>query len=86
MISNAIKFSFRRDKIQVVVEKNIINESTVEIVVTVKDNGIGMSQNDVDNLFKPYFRTSDSKSKKMNASSHGLGLSICHKICVALGG
>ena len=86
MISNAIKFSFKRDKIEVVVDKTIKDERSVVIAVTVKDRGIGMSQNDVDNLFKPYFRTSDSKSKRMNASSHGLGLSICHKICVALGG
>ena len=69
-----------------VVEKTIKDESTVEIAVTVKDVGIGMSQDDVNNLFKPYFRSNDSKSKGMNASSHGLGLNICHKICVALGG
>ena len=45
-----------------------------------------MSESDVKNLFKPYFKTSDAKSKEMNASSHGLGLSICHKICKALNG
>ena len=69
-----------------IVKKTIKDEETVVIAVTVKDRGIGMSESDVKNLFKPYFRTSDTKSKGMNASSHGLGLSICHKICVALGG
>ena len=58
----------------------------VGVRISVADNGIGINEQDQKNLFKPYFRTTDSKSKKMNANSHGLGLSICHDIVGGLGG
>ncbi len=38
------------------------------------------------NLFKPYFKTTDETSKKVNSKSHGLGLSICDKIAQSLNG
>ena len=51
-----------------------------------RDNGIGILEADMKNLFKPYFKTTDNRSQVMNVSSHGLGLSICKKISNALGG
>ena len=45
-----------------------------------RDYGIGMNEEDMKNLFKPYFKTTDETSKKVNSKSHGLGLSICHEI------
>ena len=51
-----------------------------------KDYGIGINAEDQRNLFKPYFRATDTTSREMNASSHGLGLSICKMISVALNG
>jgi signal transduction histidine kinase len=38
------------------------------------------------NLFKPYFKTKDDKSRSINKESHGLGLNICKKIAINLGG
>ena len=45
-----------------------------------------MSQEDVKNLFQPYFRTTDQTSLRMNKQSHGLGLSICKMIAEKLDG
>lgn len=56
------------------------------MVISVKDHGIGISEEDRKHLFKPYFKTKDEKSKQMNKSSHGLGLNICKKIALSLGG
>jgi signal transduction histidine kinase len=38
------------------------------------------------NLFKPYFKTKDDESRSINKESHGLGLNICKKIAINLGG
>lgn len=51
-----------------------------------KDHGIGISDEDRQHLFKAYFKTKDEKSKQMNKTSHGLGLNICKKIALNLGG
>ena len=59
------------------VKTSINEDNSLKVAVTVSDTGIGICENDVENLFKPYFKTSDKKSKSLNASSHGLGLSIC---------
>jgi two-component system sensor histidine kinase BarA len=52
----------------------------------VTDQGIGISMEDRPNLFKPYFKTKDAKSRSINKESHGLGLNICKKIAKNLGG
>jgi len=44
-----------------------------EIVITVKDNGPGISDNDLEYIFDPFF----TRKKKMGM---GVGLSICHGI------
>ena len=58
----------------------------MQIEIKVQDYGIGMNEEDINNLFKPYFKTSDEKSKKLNSKSNGLGLSICNKIAQSLQG
>jgi len=42
----------------------------------VKDYGIGMNDEDILNLFQPYFKTTDPKSRSLNSSGNGLGLYI----------
>ena len=51
-----------------------------------RDYGIGMNEEDMKNLFKPYFKTTDETSKKVNSKSHGFGLSFCKKIVEAMSG
>lgn len=50
------------------------------------DTGIGISDEDKPNIFQPFFKSNDSKSKEYNAKSNGLGLSICKQIALGLGG
>lgn len=58
----------------------------IHVLIEVKDTGIGISAEDRKNLFKPFFKTSDSDSKLINTCSHGLGLNICKRIAIRLGG
>jgi len=45
-----------------------------------------MSSYDLKNLFQPFYKTTDEKSKGLNRNSHGLGLNISYNIAKILGG
>ena len=62
------------------------NKNNKMLQVTVTDQGIGIDQKDVENLFTPFFKSSSNQSRKHNPKSNGLGLSICKRICQALNG
>lgn len=69
LISNAIKFSPKRSKIEV---KSEIKDGVV--VGSVKDYGIGISKSDRKQLFDKFFRSQNVISK--NIKGTGLGLAI----------
>ena len=45
-----------------------------------------MSVDEVRNIFVPFGRSKNMESLERNPSGNGVGLSICKKICEALGG
>lgn len=67
LISNAIKYSGEDTMIQF---NSIITEH--ELIVCVKDNGIGIPAADIDNLFEPFFRAHNTG----DIPGTGLGLNI----------
>jgi len=73
VISNAIRFS---------TDKKEITISTFSkdnfVCVSVKDNGIGINQSDIEKIFDPFCRTDNAKAKKIDGT--GLGLSIVKHI------
>ena len=50
------------------------------VVIEVEDTGSGISENNLKQIFKPFFTT------KMLGEGHGLGLSICQQIIRSYGG
>jgi signal transduction histidine kinase len=40
--------------------------NSIGVKIRVTDEGIGISKEDVKNLFKPFFKSTDEKSRKMN--------------------
>ncbi|MCL2073642.1 MAG: HAMP domain-containing histidine kinase [Marinilabiliaceae bacterium] len=72
LLTNAIKYSFPKGEVKIVTK--LANDLKM-ITVSVKDVGIGMSQEVQDNLFK----LSKTKSVKgtNNESGTGLGLALC---------
>ena len=50
------------------------------VVVTVKDNGVGIPEDVLPRIFEPFFTTQDV------GQGMGLGLSICHTIIKSHGG
>ncbi|TQV73175.1 response regulator [Aliikangiella marina] len=77
LLGNAIKFTSstadKKGQIQVLVSLNPEDSDFVRL--TVSDNGIGMSEQQVTNLFKPFTQADDSTHRKFGGT--GLGLSIC---------
>lgn len=54
------------------------------VELRVHDEGIGITNQDRENLFIPYLKSTDERKKSFE--SHGLGLSISRKIARGLGG
>ncbi|HZY40349.1 MAG TPA: tetratricopeptide repeat-containing sensor histidine kinase, partial [Mucilaginibacter sp.] len=70
LITNAIKFSREGDTIEIVAER----EDTENYVITVKDTGTGMSEEQLKKLFKSKV---NSKAGTNNESGTGMGMLFC---------
>ena len=51
------------------------------IKISVEDQGIGMTAQETENVFKLFWRAGNALSRSHNPSGNGIGLSICKKIC-----
>jgi len=73
LISNAVKYNKQNGRVDVFIDKkdNLL-------IIKVKDTGIGLSQNEIKNLFEEFFRVKNEQTKHITGS--GLGLPIVRKI------
>ena len=80
LLTNAIKFSGRQSEaVKVRVKRRAPN-----IVVQIKDNGIGIPPDELPFIFEPFYRVDKSRTK--DTGGYGLGLSLCKTIMEAHGG
>jgi two-component system OmpR family sensor kinase len=77
ILENAIKYS--EDDTAVDVQ---LQYSKTDVRIEVKDRGIGMSDQDLQNIFTPFYRAEAYNSKE----GYGLGMSIAQKSIEQLGG
>lgn len=70
LIENAMKYSREGGQITV---------SAGEGQISVKDEGVGIPEADLDKVFEPFYRVDQSRSRKVGGA--GLGLSIVKAIC-----
>ena len=61
-----------------------LRKSVNSAIITVEDNGPGIPKNEYENVFKPFYRV--DKSRGLNKSGVGLGLSIAQDIVKSHGG
>jgi len=73
LISNAVKYNKDNGKVLCT-----LREYTDNIIITITDTGIGMSEEDIPKLFQEFVRLKNDKTRKISGS--GLGLSITRKI------
>ena len=57
-----------------------VAEQTDQVILTFRDQGIGMTAEVIDNLFEPFF------TQRRDGKGTGLGLSISHRIITDHGG
>ncbi|MEF8848968.1 MAG: HAMP domain-containing sensor histidine kinase, partial [Candidatus Thermoplasmatota archaeon] len=79
LLNNAVKYSNKNDA-RVVIDAE---EKKDEVIVSVKDNGIGMTKDQIDKLFNEFYKADHSRH---DFDSSGLGMPICKKIVEKHGG
>lgn len=71
LLDNAIKYSPKKSEVSVVVHKN-----QKQVVIAIKDNGIGIAEKDKVKIFERFYRADSSRTV---TDGYGLGLSIARK-------
>ena len=77
IIGNANKFN-ENGLIAIKLNIEVISEYEMELKVEIKDNGIGIAENDLKNLFESYYQ--GTVSGEVNNLGVGLGLNLCKEI------
>ncbi|QEC75349.1 ATP-binding protein [Mucilaginibacter ginsenosidivorax] len=83
LVGNAIKFT-DEGAVTVTVKGSEIKDGIQDISFHVKDDGIGISQESLTQLFKPFTQVNTTALRKYGGT--GLGLSICKKLVELMGG
>ena len=83
LLSNAVKFT-ATGLVEVHNSLTPLPDGTYELLVSVRDTGIGMSESEVARVFKKYSQANRAISRQYGGS--GLGLSICKHLVELMGG
>ena len=83
LASNAVKFT-EKGEIVIAVEVESQTHDRVMLQFSVRDTGIGMSQEQADRLFRPFSQADASTTRKYGGT--GLGLSICSRLAELMDG
>jgi signal transduction histidine kinase len=73
LLSNAIKYNKKGGRVVI-----SLTENEHEIIISVKDTGIGISEEDQKQLFREFVRIKNEQTRRISGS--GLGLSIVKRI------
>lgn len=86
LLNNAVKFTPENGLIEFKVYNiKLINDCDYETIrFIIKDNGIGISEEDILTIFNPFSRVNDNQVQIIEGT--GLGLSICKNYVIAMGG
>ncbi|MBO9726757.1 MAG: response regulator [Novosphingobium sp.] len=83
LLSNAVKFS-DRGAVTVAVDLVAAADGMVEIALSVRDHGIGMTAEQQAGLFRSFTQGDNSTTRRFGGT--GLGLAICRQIVEQMGG
>jgi len=83
LVHNAVKFT-DKGAVKISVTTRQISTNQYELLFSVIDTGIGISENNMDRLFKSFSQVDMSSSRKHNGM--GLGLAISKKLVEIMGG
>jgi signal transduction histidine kinase/ActR/RegA family two-component response regulator len=83
LVSNAVKFT-RSGGVEVRASLERLTDSRVQLVIRIRDSGIGISPENLQLLFEPFVQADSSTSRHFGGT--GLGLSISQKLAHLMGG
>lgn len=83
LLDNAIKFSPPPGEVRIELEAD---PARPEVVLTVRDKGVGIPPDLLPRVFERFYRVDKSRHRTAAPGGHGLGLSICAAIVTGLGG
>ena len=84
LLGNAVKFTNEGGAIHFMADARETPGETVSIEFSVRDNGIGMSQEQVCKLFNAFEQTDSSVARRFGGT--GLGLAISQRLVMEMGG
>lgn len=83
LVGNAVKFT-QKGEVSVTVRATARRDDWVELLIQVRDTGIGMSAAGMERLFKPFSQVDVSMTRKFGGT--GLGLVISRRLAELMGG
>jgi signal transduction histidine kinase len=78
LLGNAIKFSKPEGTVRVLIEKAATVEKNKMLQISVSDDGIGIPEDELAEIFSSFFRASNARDSKITGT--GLGLAIASRI------
>lgn len=83
LVGNAIKFT-SEGEITLGLAYRLLADGRVELVFNVRDTGMGIAQERLDQLFTPFTQGDASTTRRFGGT--GLGLAICRRLAELMGG
>lgn len=83
IIANAIKFT-HEGEIFISLEAKPVSEQEIELHFSIRDTGIGISQDHLQQIFQPFNQADASNTRPYGGV--GLGLTISQRLCELMGG
>lgn len=83
LLNNAIKYNRESGNVHISLDKTTDENGTKHIQISIQDDGIGISKENLPKLFKPFERAGNDNS---SIEGTGLGLSVVEKLTKLMGG
>jgi signal transduction histidine kinase len=77
LLSNALKYSYKNSEVYI---KIFIENQNV--IIEILDNGFGISKDDLQKIYQPFFRSNETLAQAIKGS--GIGLSLVKRLCELL--
>jgi CheY-like chemotaxis protein len=77
LVSNAVKFT-ELGEVEVSVSSSLLEDERHELQIAIRDTGIGIGQEDLDEIFELFTQVDASTTRRFGGT--GLGLAICRKL------